>query len=68
MVCLGALYAGITIVQDRTMTLLRLVFVVSALFALQACEEPDRYPISGEPCGPEDPVVVAPPGDCGPAV
>lgn len=48
------------------MTLLRLGFVVSALLALQACEEPDRYPISGEPCGPEDPVIVAPPGNCGP--
>lgn len=50
------------------MTLFRLVCLVSALCVLQACEEPDRYPISGEPCGPEDPVIVAPPENCGPPV
>ncbi|WP_299612385.1 hypothetical protein [uncultured Tateyamaria sp.] len=48
------------------MTRLKIIGVIAALIALQACEEPDRYPISGEPCGPEDPVVVSPPGDCGP--
>lgn len=48
------------------MTIFRTVCAVVALLMLQACEEPDRYPISGEPCSPEDPVIVAPPGDCGP--
>lgn len=43
---------------------------LAALFVLaltlSACETPDRYPISGEPCGPEDPVQGMTPPDCTP--
>ena len=35
----------------------RLVFCLAALLALAACADPKHYPISGEACGPEDPVL-----------
>ncbi|WP_299725521.1 hypothetical protein [uncultured Tateyamaria sp.] len=39
-----------------------------AVLALSACEPPDRYPVSGEQCGPEDPVLDLSVDDCTPPV
>jgi len=35
---------------------LKFFAMIVALILLQACETPDQYPVSGEECGPEDPV------------
>lgn len=34
----------------------RLALVLFATLILSACEDPSRYPVSGEECGPDDPV------------
>lgn len=34
----------------------RLALVLLATLFLSACEDPNRYPVSGEECGPDDPV------------
>ncbi len=48
----------------------KLLLVFVAIFALSACTEPETYPISGEECGPEDPVldVDASMADCAPNI
>ncbi|WP_223427157.1 hypothetical protein [Tateyamaria pelophila] len=47
----------------RKMTLAFLVLIF-----VQACEQPDTYPISGEACGPVDPVQDLTVDDCTPTV
>ncbi|MGX0877710.1 hypothetical protein ACSSV4_002403 [Roseovarius sp. MBR-154] len=37
-------------------TFSRLALVLFATLMLSACEDPNRYPVSGEECGPDDPV------------
>jgi len=34
----------------------RLALVLFATPFLSACEDPNRYPVTGEECGPDDPV------------
>ena len=38
------------------MTIARLSATLLALLFLQACDTPERYPLSGEACAPDDPV------------
>ncbi len=38
------------------MTHLKTLLAALALVAAAACENPETYPISGEECGPDDPV------------
>ena len=38
------------------MRILPIALTVLAVLTLQACENPDRYPLSGEACSPNDPV------------
>ncbi len=33
------------------------VLILAAILALSACTDPKHYPISGEECGPDDPVL-----------
>ncbi|MFD1158105.1 hypothetical protein [Roseovarius aestuarii] len=48
----------------------KFVIILVAAFALAACENPQRYPVSGEECGAEDPVldVDASMADCMPNI
>lgn len=48
------------------MTLARLIVLslISAQLLLAACTQPGTYPISGEACGPDDPVQQLDAGDC----
>ncbi|WP_299842950.1 hypothetical protein [uncultured Roseovarius sp.] len=48
----------------------KLILVLAAALALSACTDPKTYPISGEECGPEDPVldVDASMANCTPAI
>lgn len=48
----------------------RLFLVLVSTLALTACETPDHYPVSGQECGPEDPVldVDASMADCMPDI
>ncbi|SEP27050.1 hypothetical protein SAMN04490248_1633 [Salinihabitans flavidus] len=34
----------------------RMALVLFATLFLSACEDPNRYPVSGEECSPDDPV------------
>ena len=38
-------------------SLSKLLLVFATLLALTACGDPDHYPVSGEECGPDDPVL-----------
>ena len=51
-------------------SLAKLVAVLSTVFLVAACESPDRYPVSGEECGPDDTVktIDSSMTDCVPAV
>lgn len=46
-----------------------MLFALCAAAFLSGCEGPDKYPISGEDCGPDDPVkeLDASIADCAPA-
>ena len=35
----------------------KLLLVLAAVLAVSACTQPKTYPISGQECGPEDPVL-----------
>lgn len=37
-------------------SLSKLLLVLTAVLALSACTDPKTYPISGQECGPNDPV------------
>ena len=41
-----------------------LALILAATLALAACTAPDTYPITGEACGPEDPVKELDASDC----
>ncbi len=38
--------------------------LIAALFLIVGCAETDRYPISGEECGPDDPVLTLDAANC----
>ncbi|MGJ8623075.1 MAG: hypothetical protein ACSHW1_09870 [Yoonia sp.] len=42
---------------------MRILLLISA-FVIAACAQADRYPISGEECGPNDPVLTLDAADC----
>ncbi|MFL4470993.1 hypothetical protein ACERZ8_14295 [Tateyamaria armeniaca] len=46
------------------MTYIKYAVAVIALVFLQACENPETYPVSGEDCGPNDPVLDLNAEDC----
>ncbi|UWQ82088.1 hypothetical protein [Leisingera caerulea] len=48
------------------MTLVRLIMLalMSLPLLLAACNEPGTYPVSGEECGPDDPVLELDASDC----
>ena len=46
------------------MTYAKSALALIALVFLQACENPQTYPISGEECGPNDPVLDLDARDC----
>lgn len=48
------------------MTSLKFAFTLIAVLLLQGCETQGQYPVSGEQCGPEDPVKELDAGDCMP--
>ena len=48
------------------MTYIKLTLALIALVFLQACEDRDTYPISGQECGPNDPVQEMTVPDCTP--
>ncbi|MEM9637621.1 MAG: hypothetical protein AAGA94_08240 [Pseudomonadota bacterium] len=39
--------------------------LVLASFALLGCTQPGTYPVTGEDCGPKDPVLELDAADCG---
>ncbi len=43
---------------------LAMLLALAALITLAACEGQDSYPLSGEPCAPEDPVQELDARDC----
>ena len=45
---------------------LTLISLMSLLLFLPGCEEEGKYPISGEDCGPNDPVKTLDASDCVP--
>ena len=49
---------------------LKFLMAIAASLALTACAAPDHYPVSGEECGPEDPVkeIDASMADCAPNI
>ena len=49
------------------MRLTILLAILSMPFVLSACEGEEKYPVSGEDCGPEDPVKSLDASDCNPA-
>lgn len=49
------------------MTLTRAFAAFALLLGLAACAEEGRYPLTGEECGPEDPVTGMTAPDCPPA-
>ena len=51
-------------------SLAKLATVLGTVVLVAACEAPDRYPVSGEECGPDDPVKTmdSSMADCVPAV
>ncbi|WP_299408918.1 hypothetical protein [uncultured Roseobacter sp.] len=46
------------------MKLIHMAFLTASL-ALLGCTEPETYPITGEECGPNDPVLELDAADCG---
>ncbi len=48
-----------------TMKTLRQTLLVLGLLGVAACTQPGTYPVSGETCGPEDPVLELDAADCG---
>ncbi|UWQ23353.1 hypothetical protein K3553_10060 [Leisingera aquaemixtae] len=48
------------------MTPVRLIFLalINLPLLLAACTEPGAYPVSGEECGPDDPVLELDAADC----
>ena len=42
------------------------LFSLCLMLGLMGCEQQDTYPISGEDCGPEDPVQTLDASDCTP--
>ncbi|MEI4232250.1 hypothetical protein [Roseovarius sp. D22-M7] len=51
-------------------SIVKLASVLGTVLLVAGCATPDRYPVSGEECGPEDPVRTMDTGatDCVPAV
>lgn len=49
-------------------TFLKLLISLAVAATLSACQNPDHYPVSGQECGPDDPVqdVDASMADCVP--
>ena len=43
-----------------------LILIVSLPLFLSGCENDGKYPISGEDCGPDDPVKTLDASDCSP--
>ncbi|MGB8812621.1 MAG: hypothetical protein WCC57_05495 [Paracoccaceae bacterium] len=41
------------------------LLVFAMMFAVAGCADPGRYPVSGEECGPNDPVLDMSAPDCG---
>lgn len=39
--------------------------LLAILLAVAGCTEPDTYPLTGEECGPQDPVLDLGAADCG---
>ena len=50
------------------MKLISALVLVLALFGFAGCTDPAHYPISGQECGPDDPVKDLSPSDCLPPV
>ena len=52
--------------QEPHMTPVRIIILalLSLPLLLAACTEPGTYPISGEECGPDDPVLELDASDC----
>lgn len=48
------------------MKLTKIAVALAALILMQACEDPDRYPVSEQDCGPNDPVLDLTVPDCAP--
>lgn len=44
-------------------TLIHMMLVLGVV-ALTACTQPETYPVSGDTCGPEDPVLELDAADC----
>ena len=40
------------------------VFLIAVALGISGCAEPGRYPVSGEECGPQDPVLDLDAADC----
>lgn len=49
-------------------TYMKMTLALLALIFVQACEQPKQYPVSGEACGPSDPVQELTIDDCAPPV
>lgn len=47
------------------MSRLTQVFCITCLLGLAACTQPETYPVTGEECGPKDPVLELDAADCG---
>ncbi len=45
-------------------TLIQTLLLLGVL-GLGACTQPDTYPVTGETCGPDDPVLELDAADCG---
>ncbi|WP_187393983.1 hypothetical protein [Oceaniovalibus sp. ACAM 378] len=46
------------------MTKLAMIVILGVFSALAGCTDPDHYPISGQECGPNDPVLDMDASDC----
>lgn len=50
------------------MTKLAMIVILGSFAVLAGCTDPDHYPISGQECGPNDPVLDLDANDCTPPV
>lgn len=57
-----------SMIADLKLTALRTIALLAAALALLGCADPGTYPISGQECGPEDPVQTISPAECRPPV
>jgi len=54
--------------MESCVTYVKVTLAFLALIFVQACEKPEQYPVSGEACGPVDPVQDLTVDDCAPPV